>query len=65
MKENELMLFETQDREIRLDVNVENETVWLTQAQMVELFDRDQGVISRHIANVFKEGEVDKDSNMQ
>ena len=65
MKKNELMLFETQDREIRLEVNVENETVWLTQAQMVELFGRDQGVISRHIANVFKEGEVDKDSNMQ
>ena len=39
-------------------------TVWLTQAQMIELFDRDQSVISRHINNAFKE-ELDKKSNMQ
>ena len=44
---------------------MENETVWLTQAQMAELFDKDQSVIARHIANVFKEGELDKESNMQ
>ena len=61
---NELVLFETKDNAIKLDVPVENETVWLTQAQMTELFDRDQSVISRHINNAFKE-EVDKESNMQ
>lgn len=61
---NELVLFETKDNAIKLDVPVENETVWLTQAQMIELFDRDQSVISRHINNAFKE-EVDKESNMQ
>ena len=61
---NELVIFETKDNAIRLEVPVENETVWLTQAQMVELFDRDQSVISRHINNAFKE-ELDKDSNMQ
>ncbi|MBQ8846465.1 MAG: virulence protein RhuM/Fic/DOC family protein [Lachnospiraceae bacterium] len=43
---------------------VENETVWLSQAQMIELFDRDQSVVSRHINNVFKEEEVDRESNM-
>jgi prophage maintenance system killer protein len=43
-----------------LDVRLENETVWLTQAQMVTLFERDQSVISKHINNIFKEGELDK-----
>ncbi len=40
-KENEIVLFETKDKEIRLSVPIENETVWLSQTQMVELFDRD------------------------
>ena len=62
-KENEIVLFETKDKEIRLSVPIENETVWLSQTQMVELFDRDQSVISRHINNSFDE-EVDKESNM-
>ena len=61
---NELVIFGTKDNTIKLEVPVENETVWLTQAQMIELFDRDQSVISRHINNAFKE-ELDKESNMQ
>ena len=61
---NELVIFETKDNAIRLEVPVEKETVWLTQAQMIELFERDQSVISRHINNAFKE-ELDKESNMQ
>ncbi len=60
---SEIVLFETEDRAIKLSVPIENETVWLTQAQMIELFDRDQSVISRHINNAFSE-EVDKESNM-
>ena len=51
-------------RQERLEVPVEQETVWLTQAQMIGLFGRDQSVISRHINNAFKE-EIDKESNMQ
>lgn len=47
------------------EVRVEQETVWLTQAQMGELFQRDQSVISRHISNVFKEGELEEETNMQ
>jgi prophage maintenance system killer protein len=47
------------------EVRVEEETVWLTQAQMSELFQRDQSVISRHISNVFREGELDEGTNMQ
>ena len=64
MKKNEIVLFETADNEVSLQVQMQDETVWLTQAQMVELFGRDVSVISRHINNVFKEGEVDKKSNL-
>ena len=64
MKKNEIVLFETVDNEVSLQVQMQDETVWLTQAQMVELFGRDVSVISRHINNVFKEGEVDKKSNL-
>ena len=57
---NEIVIFKTEDKSITLPVAVENETVWLNQNQMIELFDRDQSVISRHIKNVFKEQEVDE-----
>ena len=53
------------DSTIKLDVLIQDETVWLTQAQMAELFDKDQSVIARHILNVFNEGELEKNSNMQ
>ena len=59
----EIILYQPDDS-IRLEVKVEYETVWLTQAQMVELFKRDVSVISRHIGNIFKEGELDKKSNL-
>ena len=64
MNEKEIVLFETEDKKISLNVPVEEETVWLTQAQMVELFQRDVSVISRHIRNVFKDGEVEEKSNL-
>ena len=53
------------DGQTVIDVKLENDTVWLTQAQMIELFGRDQSVISRHIKNIFKEEELDEKSNMQ
>ena len=59
---NEIILFENQD--VKLEVNMKDETVWLTQAQMAELFNRDIGVISRHIKNAFEE-EIDERSNLQ
>ena len=62
--DNDIVLFETGDKEIKLSVPIEQETVWLTQAQMVELFERDISVISRHINNIFKEDEVEKESNL-
>ena len=59
-----IVIFESMDNAVTLDVRMEDETVWLTQAQMVELFQRDVSVISRHIKNIFKENEVDKESNL-
>ena len=59
---NEIILFENQD--VRLEVNMKDETVWLTQEQMSKLFGRDIGVISRHIKNIFIE-ELDEKSNLQ
>ena len=63
-EKNEIVIFETEDKEVKLPVTVEDETVWLNQAQMVELFQRDVSVISRHIKNVFKENEVEEKSNL-
>ena len=60
-RQNEIILYQP-DNFVRLDVVVDNETVWLSQAQMVTLFGRDQSVISKHIRNIFKEGELDKNS---
>lgn len=62
---NNVVIFETKDSEISLRVPVENDTVWLTQAQMTELFNVDRTVITRHINNVFKEGELQRESNVQ
>lgn len=60
----EIVLYQPEG-DVRLEVRVENDTVWLTQAQMVKLFDKDQSVIARHIKNVFNEGELPQESNMQ
>lgn len=62
---NEIILFETNDNAIKLEVPVEGETVWLSANQMAELFDRDEKTIRKHINNVFSEAEVDKDNNTQ
>ena len=61
----ELIMYQTEDGTTKIDVRVESETVWLTQSQMSELFQRDRSVISKHIKNVFAEGEVDEKSNVQ
>ena len=64
MEQKELVIFESEDQQVSLKVPIEEETVWLTQAQMIELFGRDQSVISRHIRNIFREGELEEKSNM-
>ena len=56
---NEIVVYQPDDT-MRLDVRLQDETVWLSQEQMVKLFGRDQSVIARHIGNIFKEGELDR-----
>lgn len=58
---NEIVLFEAKDGKVALPVQVNAETVWLTQAQMAQLFERSQSVIARHINNAFAEGEVNRE----
>ena len=64
MNENQIVLFESNDQEVTIPVNLDSQTVWLTQAQMAQLFDRSIGVVSRHIKNVFAEGELEQKSNL-
>ena len=55
MNRNEIIIFETEDHQIKLEVNVESETVWLNRNQMSELFGRDVKTIGKHINNALKE----------
>ena len=58
--ENQLVIYQTADGETSIDVKFKDETVWLSQAQMAELFQKDRTVIGRHINNIFKEGELEE-----
>jgi len=62
---NEIVLFETSDKEVTLSVRMDGDTVWLSQAQMTELFNVDRTVITRHVNNIFKEKELIRKSNVQ
>lgn len=59
---SEILIYTTDDGVIRIDVQMVDETVWLTQAQMSQLFEKDKRTISEHIRNVFNEGELDENS---
>lgn len=59
---NQLVIYQSPDGSTSIDVTVEGETVWLTQAQMSELFQKDRSVIGRHINNIYKEGELEQES---
>ena len=60
--DNQVILFKTKDNKISVDVRFDEETAWLTLDQMAELFERDKSTISRHIKNVFSDGELERDS---
>jgi len=62
---NEIVLYRPNELAEHIEVRLDEETVWLSQEQLAHLFQRDQSVISRHIRNVFKEGELAEESNMQ
>ena len=61
---SELIIYTTEDGLTKVDVTFENDTVWLSLDQMASLFQRDKSTISRHIKNVFEEGELSKDSTV-
>ena len=60
MDTGEILIYQNQDGNIKIDVRLEEETVWLSQAQMALLFGKGRTTITEHIQNVFKEGELDK-----
>lgn len=62
MEENKIVIYQTDDGQTQIDVRLENETVWLTQAQMAELFQTDRSSIVRHINNIYKVEELDRES---
>lgn len=62
MKEDKIVIYQTEDGQTQIDVRLENETVWLTQAQMAELFQTDRTSIVRHINNIYKVEELDREA---
>ena len=63
-EDNQIIIYQTDDDQTQIDVRLENETVWLTTQQMAMLFDREESNIRRHVINVFKEGELEKENNV-
>ena len=61
----DIIIYQSESGETKIDVRFQDETVWLTQAQMAELFQRERSGITKHIKNVFAEGEVDEKSNVK
>ena len=56
---NEILIYQNQDGNIKIDVRLEEETVWLTQDQMATLFGKGRSTVAEHIGNVFEEGELE------
>ncbi len=65
IQHSELIIYMSEDGSTKVDVTFDNDTVWLSMAQMSELFQRDRSVISKHIKNVFEERELIEESNVQ
>ena len=61
---NQIIIYQTEDGQTQVDVRMENDTVWLTTNQMATLFEREESNIRRHVINVFKEGELEKENNV-
>ena len=61
-EQNDIILYQAEDGKVKLDVQMHDESVWLTQEQMSELFQRDKSVITRHINNIYAEGELEQES---
>ncbi len=64
MKNNQLIIYQTEDGKVKIETHFENETVWLNQAQISELFQKERSVITKHIGNIFKDEELVEKSNV-
>ena len=62
MNHSNIIMYTTEDGLTKIETTFEDDTVWLSIDQMAELFQRDRSVIGKHVRNIFKEGELDKDS---
>ena len=62
---SQILMYQTDDGLTKIEVTFEEDTVWLTQAQLAELFQKDRSVITKHINNIFREGELDEKGNVQ
>ncbi|MDR1544778.1 MAG: cell filamentation protein Fic, partial [Prevotellaceae bacterium] len=62
--QSEIIIYQSTDGQTKIDVRMENETVWLSLDKMAQLFQRDKSTVSRHIKNVFEEGELDENSTV-
>src|SRR5690606_34800305 len=62
---SEILIYQNPDGNIKIDVRLENETVWLTQEQMALLFGKAKSTINEHIQNIYQEGELDKEGTLQ
>ena len=62
--QSEILIYQTEEGKTKIEVRLDEDTVWLTQEQMAVLFQRERTVITKHITNVFKEGELDEESNV-
>ena len=65
MENNQIIIYQTEYGQTQIDVRMESDTVWLTQAQMVELFQTTKQNISLHIGNVYKEGELEQKATVK
>ena len=63
MKQDQIVIYQTEDGQTQIDVRLENENVWLNVSQMSVLFNREESNVRRHILNAFKEGELERDEN--
>ena len=60
--DSQFLIYQNQEGDVKIDVRFQDETIWLSQAEMSVLFSKDKRTISEHISNIFKEGELDKNS---
>lgn len=65
MENNTILIYQAEDGKIKIETRLKNETVWLTQEQMAQLFQRERSVITKHLKNIFEEQELDEKSNVQ